>query len=358
MQTFVLVASAMGLVIVGAVAAWVFLNSKKEQAVDQTQNIALDELKKTIAALQAQMSSDQIQIREHLANQMNVMRGSFENSSRAVSQEAKSFTEKFVEMSELLKRVREGVQNVESFQEIFKSPKLRGTWGEASLEHLLSQYYPKELYELQYMFSSNERADAIFKLPDGRMIAIDSKFPAENFVKLVEANGDAERETSRKNFVQDVKARIDEIATKYILPSENTLDYAMMYVPAEAVYYEMINPASALGKDDMVGYAWNKKVVITSPNQLYLHLKTIEHWFRDVQMSKQTHEIIKQFGKIRKDGDKLADDFRLLGKHLGNAQSAFDSSEKRVGMLVNKVDQLTKGKLDEEPLLEAEKQEE
>ncbi len=341
MQTFLIIASALGLVVVGALAAWIVLGSRKKEAADASQNQALDELKKSMAAMQVQMM-------EHLASQMNAMRGSFENSSRAVSQEAKSFTEKFTEMSELLKRVREGVQNVESFQEIFKSPKLRGTWGEASLEHLLSQYYPKELYELQYMFSSGERADAVFKLPDGRMIAIDSKFPAENFVKFVEAQSDSERETGRKNFVQDVKARIDEIAGKYILPSENTLDYAMMYVPAEAVYYEMINPASAAGKDDMIGYAWNKKVVMTSPNQLYLHLKTIEHWFRDVQLSKQTHEIIKQFSRIRKDGDKLADDFRLLGKHIGNAQGAYESSEKRLGMLVTKVDQLTKGKVEEE----------
>lgn len=336
---FVLLALVFGFV--------VFLMSKKQQD-DSSQN-------QSIKGLQDTISKMQIQMMEHMANQINAMRSSLDNSSLAVTKEARIFNEGIVQMREALKQVHDKVENVSSFQDIFKSPKLRGSWGEASLEHLLSQYYPKELYELQKMFSSGERADACFKLPDGKLIAIDSKFPLENFSKMQVVETDLEKEAIQKIFIQDVKARIDEITQKYILPSEDTLDYAIMYVPAEAVYYAIANPASKTMKDDLISYAWSKKVIITSPNLLYLTMKTIEHWFRDVQVSKQTREILKRFSKIKKDGEKLSEDFRILGKHIDNAQTAYGSTEKRLGLMVDKVGQLTKGNVEEEiPLINEE----
>lgn len=258
-------------------------------------------------------------------------------------EQIRSFTQGVTEMREALKQVHESVRNVSSFQEMFKSPKLRGEWGEASLKHILSQYYPKELYELQHMFSNGERADACLKLPDGRLLAIDSKFPADNFSKMVEAAADLERDFHKKNFVQDVKDRIDEIAAKYILPSEDTLDFALMYIPAEAIYYEIINHIKEV---DLAEYAGKKRVILTSPNLLYLTLRTIEHWFKDVQVSRETQEILKRLARITKDAERLADDFRVLGRHLVNAHSAYDNSEKRLGLMVDRVAQITSGKSD------------
>jgi len=345
-----LVIMVVGFVLLALIFGFVvFLLSRKKQD-DQMQNQSIKELRDSVSGMQIQMM-------EHLASQINAMRSSLENQSSAVTKEARIFNEGIVQMREALKQVHEKVETVTTFQEIFKSPKLRGNWGEASLEHLLSQYYPKELYELQKMFSSGERADACFKLPDGKLIAIDSKFPLENFSKLNDSQIDSEKESIQKSFISDVKARIDEIATKYILPSENTLDYAIMYVPAEAVYYAIVNPATKTSKDDLISYAWSKKVIISSPNLFYLTLKTIEHWFRDVQVSKQTQEILKRFEKIRKDSEKLGEDFRVLGKHINNAQTAYGTSEKRLGLMVSKVTQLTKGNLEEE-LLEPGKEEE
>ncbi|KKS08247.1 MAG: hypothetical protein A2418_02685 [Candidatus Brennerbacteria bacterium RIFOXYC1_FULL_41_11] len=330
--------------------AVVYFLLKKQQ--DETlQNQSIKGLQETISKMQVQMM-------EHMASQINAMRSSLDNSSQAVTKEARIFNEGIVQMREALKQVHEKVGTISSFQEIFKSPKLRGTWGEASLEHLLSQYYPKELYELQKMFSSGERADACVKLPDGKLIAIDSKFPFENFSKLEVVETDLEKEAIQKLFATDVKKHIDTIAQKYILPSENTLDYAIMYIPAEAVYYAIANPASKSVKEDLISYAWTKKIIVTSPNLFYLSLKTIEHWFRDVQVSKQTQEILKSFEKIRKDGEKLADDFRVLGKHIANSQSAYSGTEKRLGLMVDKVSRLTKGNLEEDnPLIPEEIQE-
>ena len=329
---FVLLALVFGFV--------VFLLTRKQQD-DQSQN-------QSIKGLQDSISKMQIQMMEHLASQINAMRSSLDSSSSAVTKEARIFNEGIVQMREALKQVHEKVGDISSFQDIFKSPKLRGSWGEASLEHLLSQHFDKDLYELQKLFSSGERADACFKLPDGKLVAIDSKFPLENFSKLDVVETDLEREAIQKMFVQDVKKHIDAIAQKYILPQEGTLDYAIMYIPAEAVYYAIANPATKTVKEDLISYAWAKKVIVTSPNLFYLSLKTIEHWFRDVQVSKQTQEILKRFSKIRKDGEKLAEDFRVLGRHIGNAQSAYSGTEKRLGLMVDKVSQLTRGNIQEE----------
>lgn len=294
-----------------------------------------DETEKVIKDLAEQISA----LRDRLTDQ-------FMSSSREMHEQIRSFTQGITEMREALKQVHESVQDVSSFQELFKSPKLRGEWGEASLEHILSQHYPQELYELQYTFSSGERADACLKLPDGRLVAIDSKFPSENFSKMMEATAEGEREAYRSNFIRDVKAHIDKIATKYILPQEGTLDVALMYVPAEAIYYEMMNPSVKKGekKEELAGYARAKHVNIVSPNLFYTTLTVIEHWFRDVQVSRETQEILKRLARISKDAEKLFQDFELLGKHLDNAQAVHERSEKRLGLMVDRVGQLTSGK--------------
>lgn len=187
------------------------------------------------------------------------------------------------------------------------------------------------------MFASGEKVDAIFYLPDKKILPIDSKFPSENFVKYLETQEEDERKKYMKIFLSDVKKRIDEISSKYILPSENTVDYAIMYVPAEAIYYEMINNMSST----ILDYAWSKKIIITSPNTLFLTLRVIEHWFKDTKLSKETHLILKKISKINEDAVKLQEGFEKLGKHLSNANSAYEGVVKRVELLNNKILKIT-----------------
>lgn len=258
--------------------------------------------------------------------------------SRDMNAQIRSFTQEATRIRDDLKQVQDAVKDVSTFQEIFKSPKLRGQWGEASLEHILSQHFPSELYKMQYLFSSGEQVDAVLKLPNGKLLPIDAKFPAENFEKMVSAASETEKNFYKKNFTEDVKFKINDIAAKYILPAEGTLDYAFMYIPAEAVYYEIIHN---IGKEtDISAFAWSKHIILTSPNGIYKDLRTIEHWFRDVQISKRTQEILKKLGRVHQDAQKLMDDFRKLGSHLSNAKSAFDSSEKRLSILDEKVEKL------------------
>lgn len=310
MSDFILIL-AVSLILAATVGIFIFLNSKKK--VDEKQSEVIRDLERRLTDLML-------------------------GQSKTMNEQIYSFIKEATEIRENLKQIGETVKDVSTFQDIFKSPKLRGQWGEASLEHILSQHFPQELYKIQYLFSSGEQVDAVLKLPNGRVLPIDSKFPSENFDKMINASGETEKNFFRKNFLEDVKNRIQEIASKYILPSEGTTDFALIYIPAEAIYYEIINN---IGKElDVAGFAWSKKIILTSPNTIYLTLRTIEHWFRDTQISKQTQEILKKLGKIHQDSEKLMEEFRKLGSHLRNASSAYEDSEKRLSLLDEKVEKL------------------
>lgn len=266
--------------------------------------------------------------------QLEQNRQSSERASLAVHQQVQGFTQGLTQLHENMKQMHDSVKSVSSFQDIFKSPKLRGLWGEMSLEAALAQYFSRDIYEVQHYFKSGEAVDAILKLPNGMILPIDAKFNWENFEKLVNAGSDMDKEVFRKLFFKDVKLKIDEIASKYILPSEGTTDLALMYIPAETVYYEVINNIKDV---DIPAYARGKKIFMVSPNTFGLSVSAIMHWFKDVQFTKQTKDIIRRLAQITTDGDKLGENFRKLGKHISDSKSAYDDAEKRLSLMVDRV---------------------
>ncbi len=154
---------------------------------------------------------------------------------------------------------------------------------------------------------------------------------------MIKAVSEKEKVLFTSNFIQDIKKRVDEVCSKYILPSEGTVDFALMYIPAEAIYYEiMFN----LKEEDVADYAWRKKIVLTSPNTIYLTLRTIENWFKDTQISRETQRILKRLNRINQDAEKLSEAFRKLGNHLRNAISAYDNSEKRLSLFSERIEKL------------------
>jgi len=313
------------LIVAGGAIFFVFLSRKLR--IDEKQSEAIRDLERRLTDL--------------MINQLKEIRGSVDGTSQAMNKQISSFTKETVQLREELKQVQETMKGISSFQEIFKSPKLRGQWGEASLERqILSEYFPKEFYKTQYLFSSGEQVDAVLKLPNGKFLPIDAKFPLENFVRMMEVTLEKEKQPFRKKFIDDVKSRINEISSKYILPSENTVDFALMYISAEAVFYEiMFN----LKEEDVANFARSKKVVLTSPNTIYLTLRTVIDWFRDTQISRQTQEILKRLNKIQQDSEKLMEDFRKLGNHLKNATSSYEDSEKHLSLLGERVEKLIGG---------------
>jgi DNA recombination protein RmuC len=307
------------LVLAGAVilAAMFIVRSRQSQSVDPLAMVSA-----RIEALASQV-----------AQQLEHSRQASERSASSVASQVQSFTRGMTELRETVHQVQESVKGVSSFQEMFRSPKHRGTWGELTLGAILGEYFPHGGYEEQHAFASGEIVDAVLKLPNELLLPIDSKFSWENFQKMSEAQGDAERAAYRKQFLNDIKKRIDEIATKYVLPSEGTVDMALMYMPAESIYYEVIQN---LKDDDVSEYARKRKVYLTSPNTLYITLSAVIHWFKDVQLQKQTRDIMKRLETVIKDATTLSTDFRKLGDHLSDASSAFERSEKKLGHLVDR----------------------
>ena len=280
------------LIIVGAGMISVFILTRKKSRIDETQTGAIKDLERRLTDL--------------MIGQLKEIRGSVDGTSKSMHEQISSFTKETVQIKEDMKQVQEVMKGISSFQEFFKSPKIRGQWGEASLDHILGEYFPKELYQIQYLFSSGEQVDAVLKLPNKKLIPIDAKFSFDNFRKMVESESEIDKKEFRKKFIEDTKKRIQEIASKYILPSENTIDFAIMYIPAEAVYYEI----NMIREFDIGDYARSKKIILTSPNTIFLALRAIEHWYKDVQVSQQTAQILKRLERVQWDSTKLADSFR------------------------------------------------
>lgn len=237
------------------------------------------------------------------------------------------------------KRIYEVGKDISSLQELLKSPKLRGGLGELFLQDLLAQIFPKENFTMQYSFKNGDTVDAVIHVRDNHLIPVDSKFPLENFRKMYEAEGEKEKIDHKKMFIKDVKKRIDEISTKYILPDEGTFDFALMYVPAENVYYEMIikNQEDAA---DLSSYAFDKKVIPVSPNTFYVYLQTILIGLKGFQIEKKAGEILRSLSRLRGDFAKFEDDFDLVGKHLGHARGSYENSEKRLSRFSDKLTQV------------------
>ncbi len=221
-------------------------------------------------------------------------------------------------------------KDISGLQNLLRAPKFRGEMGETMLGNLLAQVLPKDHYSLQHQFKSAETVDAIIRLGNN-IVPIDAKFPYENFKASLEAISDEEKNMYNKKFIADVKNRINEIATKYILPDEGTFDFALMYIPAENVYYE------ASIKQDLLGYALTKKVIPVSPNTFYAYLQVICLGLQGLQVERNAKEILANLSRLKQDMMRFAEDFRLLGGHIKSASQKYTDAEKRLDKFQDKL---------------------
>ena len=237
-------------------------------------------------------------------------------------------------------------KDISRLQDILQPPKLRGGLGELFLGDLLAQVLPAEHYQMQYHFKGGETVDAVIMLRTG-MVPIDAKFPLENFKRVLTAGNDEERRTARKAFMKDVKGHIDAISAKYIRTDENTFDFALMYVPAENVYYETIlKDDESSDEMSLFGYALKKRVVPVSPNSFYAYLQTIILGLKGMRVEERSREILDNLSRLHKDFENFADTFRVLGQHLDNSAKKYTEAQKRfekVEIKIEQIDGLAKG---------------
>jgi DNA recombination protein RmuC len=252
-----------------------------------------------------------------------------DNTSRVVGEVQKNLGE----LHAATAKVYEVGRDVATLHDILRAPKLRGGLGELLLGDLLAQVLPPAHFTLQHPFRSGERVDAVVRLGDG-LVPVDAKFPLEDFRRLLQAATDDERARARKAFVARVRKHVDDIATKYVLPDEGTYDFALMYIPAENVYYETIIRDEEPG---LASYAIGRKVIPVSPNSFYAYLQAIVLGLRGLRIEARAKEVLGQLTRLGGDLGRLRDDFRLVGKHLGNAVQAHAAAERRIDRLDGKI---------------------
>jgi len=284
----------------------------------------------SVASLQQQLEA----IRTSSDGTRNVLQDSLQKGHATLTQSLQSTSETLNKLHNQIGQVitassqmQKVGDEVKRLQDILSSPKLRGGLGEWALDNLLSQILPQGSYQLQYGFKDGQKVDALVKLAD-YAVPIDSKFPLENFRKIIEADDDSQKEFHKKQFYGDVKKHIDAIAQKYILPSEGTSDFAFMYIPAENVYYEIIS--HDFGNKNLFDYAKEKGVIPVSPNIFNAYLGTIVMGLSGMKIAENAKAIFKNIKNLELYFGKIRSDFLSLGTHIKNAHSKYELTDRRM----------------------------
>ena len=222
--------------------------------------------------------------------------------------------------------------DLKKLEQALRPPKARGGFGELLLANLLRDRLPQDAYSLQYGFKTGERVDAVIRVE--RLVPIDAKFPLDNFERLADAETDDQRTLHEKAFARDLKLHVDAIAAKYIRPDEGTYDFALMYLPSEGVYYELVSGKTGA----LLQYAHEKRVFPVSPTTFTSQLQVIALGLKGMQIEQRAHEVMAYVAQLQGDFDRFRDDFQVVGKHIGNAQSRFAEAEKRLDRFDTKLE--------------------
>ena len=300
------------ILIVGFGIVFYFLNKRQTSGIDPT-------LLEWIKSMQQSLQQNQTNITSVLQENSKQLNERLDRAAHVIG-----------EVNREVGKMSEIGRNMQELQDFLKSPKLRGNIGEHVLKDLIAQIFPKNTFHLQYSFQSGEKVDAAIKT-DAGILPIDSKFPMENFQRYVKTTDEKEKMQYKKEFERDVKKHIDAIAQKYILPDEGTMDFALMYVPSEAVFYEIVN------MEDVVEYARKKRVYIVSPSTLYAHLQTILLSFEGKKIESRTQEVFALLRSLQIDHGKVQESLDTLGKHLTNASGQYTNVVKGFTTLGNKL---------------------
>jgi DNA recombination protein RmuC len=277
------------------------------------------------------------QMTEQLQKSTGDLNTRLDNAAKVVSEVSKGLGG----LSEATKKVFDVGKDIASLQEILRSPKLRGGLGELFLGDLLAQILPPAHFTIQYRFKSGEVVDAVIRLGQN-LVPVDSKFPLENFRRIIEVSSEDERKTAKKKFIGDVKKHIDAIAGKYILPDEGTFDFALMYIPAENVYYELIIKDEAVDTDKgLLNYAFARRVIPVSPNSFYAYLQTILLGLKGLHIEARAREILTSLARLSGDFERFRADFEVVGKHITNLKGRYDEADKRLEKFSDKLETIS-----------------
>jgi len=301
---------------------------KGDRQTDET-SLAVRALEQRLDVINAEMNRTFAQALQQATQSLNGTIGTVRDETRAVREETRAaLHEQSLQVTQTLgdlkatnSRILEQSRSLDEFQRMLQSPKLRGDFGEFTLEQMLRDLLPAEHYECQAPIG-NGRVDALIRTPYGAL-CIDCKFPLDNFRRALQLPENGSRDAAMKQFYSDVKARMKEIADRYVLPPQ-TLDVAFMFVPAENVYYEVI------GRPELLSYGREFHVVPVSPNTMYAYVQALAVGFRGMRIQEEAKRVQEMLAQLSTRFDKFQDHFNMVGKHLDNAKSQFERAMRDV----------------------------
>jgi len=312
----------------------------------QSMRATSENLNQQISLVTQSIQKTTEQVNQQLSAQTSTIGTRLDTAAKVIGDLQKSQGQ-LLQATEEMKQLGVSVAQLEG---LLKAPKLRGGLGESMLEDLLKQVIPASSYATQYRFRNGNTVDAIVKTANG-IIPIDSKFPLENFRKMVEASSEAEKKSSYKLFVSDVKKHIDAIAQKYIAPDEGTFDFALMYIPAENIYYETIIKNDDYDDEtNIYNYGVQRRVFSVSPNTFYAQLHVLALGFKGMEVEKSAKEIIQNLARLQGDLQRFADEFETVGKHLTNAKNKYDEAARKLDTFEEKLKHSSVGALPAPPV--------
>jgi DNA recombination protein RmuC len=338
--------------VVAGLVLWLVLQTSGERRKSALLEAQMNELRRdlqTMAMAQAQSTGQMATIgqsvSQRLENVTKALQDGVSNSAQiatqgqtAIANELKNTREQIGHIQKQLGEFQElgrGISSAtKSLEGILGGAKTRGLLGEVTLERLLEDSLPPSQYAMQYRFSSGEAADAVVFLRDKKLVAVDSKFPLDAFRRI-----EAEGAEAKRAFATAVKGHADSIARKYIVPNEGTLDLALMFVPSENVYYELLMTHDAKG-EPLDSYCRGKCIIAVSPNTLYAHLCVIHLGFRGMQIEENAMRISSGLSGIQKNLASFTEVFEKLGTHLKNAQQTYSDADKKLEKTQNTMDSL------------------
>ncbi len=345
MEIFII--SLLMLVIIGLGSTILILLKKPEKKDGQS-----------MLLLQQQMG----QLKDSLDNSIKSTYDKFDDFGKVVdnklTESAKSVQTQFKESSKIIQSVTEKLTNLDNtnkqvisfadqlknLQDILKNPKQRGVLGEYYLETVLKNVLPPGSYKTQYPFKNGVIVDAVVFV-DKQIIPVDSKFSLENYNRILDAQNPEEKKKHESAFVSDLKTRIDE-TSKYVKPEEKTMDFAFMFIPSEAIYYDLlINKVGAVtsNTNDLISYAAKKKVVIVSPTSFLAYLQTVLQGLRRQQISERAQGIIKEVEKLGRHLGSYNDYMKKVGNHLTTTVNSYNKANKEFKKIDKDVVKITDG---------------
>jgi DNA recombination protein RmuC len=349
------IAALFALVLIGLLV-WVLLQNTQDQKKNEQMESQMNEMRRDFQGMSTAhtQSSTKIEtlagtvasrleavtkaLQDGVKDSAQVTSKITSDAQAAMSTELKNTREQINQIQRQLGEVQQAgkqmFQTAQTLESILGGTKSRGSLGEVTLERLLEDSLPPSQYSTQYRFRSGEIADAVIFLRDKKMMAVDSKFPLDAYRRI-----GAEGDEARKAFVTAIKGHADSIARKYIVPDEGTLELALMFVPSETVYYELLMSVDSKGQA-VDAYCRSRNIIAVSPNTLYAHLCVIGMGLRGMQIEENAKRLSENLSGMRKQLDTFSEYFEKIGTHLKNAQQSYTEADKRFDKASNTLDNL------------------